>query len=105
MMFCEFSQFYKRPAFLNERETRDISQDLVCTVTSPQLPSYLIMKGIKKKRNLNNYSRLDFCNLGSVLAASMQDEISTQCYYIAYLMNVDKMGFKYCIKYSSCLKI
>lgn len=51
------------------------------------LANEIIQKEIKEKLMTNNITTLDLTQYGKLLAGVMQEEISFQCYYIAYLKN------------------
>lgn len=85
--------FRIKKTLFNHSEGADYSRDLLQSVILEDLPSQIIIAAAKKKVLYENFSRLDFCNWGSIMASSMQEEIATQCFYIAYLMNIEKMGY------------
>jgi len=90
--FCEFTGVFKLPLVpFNPAESADVSLNLVQSCIESSVTSALVSYNLNKKMLNQSHTRLDFINYGSIMSSALQEEIAFQCYYIAYLMDIDKM--------------
>ena len=67
----------------------------------PELMQKALAQEVSEKILSEHFTTLDFMQYGKIMANALQDEISFQNYYIAYLKAPDKMETNSDLKFST----